>query len=131
MGTYTGKNTLVQVGDTPVTVGKVKSISLNGEVEVQEDEYLGVAGVDIAVGNEKWDSSITVHHDPEDPGQQALTLGATVDITLFPQGNSTGKTKIEYSAIVTSDPLTIEPNAKVEKALPLKVQGVPTKTTIV
>lgn len=129
MGTYTGKNAVVEAGATPVTVGKVKSISYNGSVETQEDEYLGEAGVDVTVGNERWEGSITYHHDASDTGQQELTLGATVAIIVYPEGKGSSKPQVDFNAIITEDPNSLEPNAKVEKTVAFKIQGIPVKST--
>lgn len=129
MSTYTGKNAIVQAGTPLVTVGKVRSVSWNGSVEVQEDEYLGEPGFDSAVGNERWEGSITYHHDPTDDGQQELVLGATVDITVYPQGQGTGLAQIDFEAIITEDPNTLEPSTKVEKTVAFKIQGVPAKSS--
>lgn len=128
MSTYNGKDAIVQVGDPASTVGKVRSVSYNGTVEVQEDEYLGEAGFDTAVGNQRWEGSITIHHDPDDAGQAKLKLGETVTFTVFPRGQGTGKPQEVFEAIITGNPNTLEPASKVEKQIPFRIQGIPTES---
>jgi hypothetical protein len=130
MGTYTGKKTIVKMEESGVAIGKVKSVTLDGTVEVIEDEYIGEDGKDVTTGNQTWESSITYHHDPEDAGQKELILGELVDISIYPQGNVNGRPKLTFKAIVTANPNTFESGAKVEKVIPLKVRGIPAETTI-
>lgn len=125
MATYTGKNARAGIGPDPTIIGKVKEVQLNGTVETQEDEYIGEPGKDVSAGNEAWTSSITFHEDPDDAGQQLLILGATVDMTVYPRGNTVGLPRRTYQAIVTADPMTLNPSSKVEKTVPLAVIGVP------
>lgn len=128
MATWNGNNARVEAGGN--AVGKLKTVTLDKEVETQEDEYLGVDGVDVTVGSTKYTSSITYHDDPDDAGQAALVLGEEISVTLYPAGNITGKKQTTYTAIPTADPMTLEKNSKVEKTVPLKVVGVPTEVTI-
>lgn len=130
MSTYNGKNAIVQAGDPALTVGKVRSISINASVEVQEDQYLGEAGFDVTVGNATYEGSITYHHDPEDTGQAKLVLGETVKLTIYPQGNVVGKQKKEVTVIITEDPFTLEPATKVEKQVAFRVQGAPVDSVV-
>jgi len=129
MSTYTGKDAIVEAGSTPTTVGKVKSLSYNGSVEVLTDKYLGEAGEDNAVGSQSWEGSITYHHDPDDNGQAELVLGALVDVTVYPQGMGTGNEQVDFTCIITQDPTTLEPSTKVEKQVSFRINGVPVKTT--
>lgn len=130
MSTYNGKNAIVEAGDPAVRVGKVRSISINASVEVQEDQYLGEEGYDVTVGNATYEGSITYHHDPEDAGQNKLQLGETVKLTVYPQGNVVGKEKREVTVIITEDPFTLEPSTKVEKQVSFRVQGAPVKSLV-
>lgn len=123
MPTYTGKDAIVKIGAN--TVGKVKSISWNGSVETQEDEYLGEAGAETSVGGEKWEGTITYHHNPDDVGQQEITLGGQKTISILPVGAAVGKRSVDMTVIFTSDPNSLEKNTKAEKAVNFKVQGIP------
>ena len=128
MSTYDGKNTRIEVGSN--AVGKVKSVTYTETVSVMSDEYLGVDGEEHTIGSTTYTASVTLHHDPSDAGQSAMTLGESISVTIYPEGNTTGKEQITFSAIPTEDPRTFEKGSKVEKTIPLKIAGTPTKTTV-
>jgi hypothetical protein len=91
MATHWGYEGLVRVGAS--TVAEVTEFEFTQSVAIVEDTSMGdpwkthIAGS----GIKEWSGSLTCHWDETDTnGQEALSLGASVTLNLYPEGNQSG-----------------------------------------
>jgi len=134
MSVYTGVEAVVTAvkkgsSDTPVLILKRKKIEWNGSKEFTTENYQGEPGAQNAAGAITYEGSITVHHDPDDLGQQLLKESfddnEELTIVVMPVGAATGKRSVTFDAFVTDDPNNLELEANVEKTMGLKINGIP------
>ena len=90
---------LVKIGST--TIGELRSYSLSESVGTIEDTTLGDAAKTYKAGQTTFSGSCEMFFDESDAGQNAVTIGATVVLNLFPEGADSGDYFASGSAIVT------------------------------
>ena len=99
MGTHHGKAGSVKIGTDAVL--EVTQFTLKEEADLAEVTVMGDASKTYLVGTKGWDGSISCFWDETDStGQEALTVGATVALKLYPEGSGTGAKYYYGNAIV-------------------------------
>lgn len=107
MTTRVGKDGIVRIGATPVTIAETREWQLETTGETTDSTTMNTAtsngGWRTKVATLKmWSGSITCFWDPTDTtGQQVLDAGVTVALKLYPEGNTTGDIFFSGDAIVT------------------------------
>jgi predicted secreted protein len=107
MATRVGKDGIVRIGSTPVTIAETREWQLETTGETTDSSSMNTVtsngGWRTKVATLKtWAGSITCFWDPTDTtGQQALDAGVSVDLKLYPEGNTTGDAFFSGTAIVT------------------------------
>lgn len=85
MATFNGNDGLVKVGSN--TVAEVRSFTLNTNLELIDDTAMGDSWRTKIAGLKNWDGTIECHWDDTDStGQEAMTIGASVELHLLPEG---------------------------------------------
>lgn len=102
MATYHGKDGKVLIGANQV--GEVIEFTHNEAAEVADDTAKGDAWNSHLVGHKSADGSVACLFDHDDTnGQAAMTIGASVNLKLYPVGDDTGDKEIDCtSATITS-----------------------------
>lgn len=103
MAKYHGNDGVVEIG-TSNALAEVQTWSYDEEdVNVEDASAMGdAAEVPVPSGCKRGSGSIECYWDDDDAdGQDALAVGDTVTLTLYPGGNDTGKTKYSGSVVVT------------------------------
>ena len=98
--TYSGNDGKVKVGST--AVGEVMSFTVNQNMEPIDDTSMGDSWRSHLTGLKTWDGSVEVRWDPDDGGQSALTVGASVTLNLLPEGDAAGDVELSGTASITS-----------------------------
>ena len=100
MATYIGKNGVVKIGST--TIAEVKSFTLQQQAATVDSTAMGDDWNKHQVTQKNWSGSLACHFDPTDTtGQEALTLGALVNLVLLPQGSGSGNYELSGTAFIT------------------------------
>ena len=101
MASTSGYNGKVKVGAN--TVGEVMSFTVNENMEPIDTTVMGTAGSwrTHLAGLKTWDGTIEVRFDDADSGQDALDIGASVTLELYPEGDGSGDYKLSGTASVT------------------------------
>ncbi len=125
MTTYTGDEGLVKTGTNPIA--EVTQFSLNGAVTLHDKTAMGTNGKQYQPGKiQDWSGSLTYRHDPDDTGQQEITLGAELTLELYPTGEVDGAEMITVAAVVENFPTDVAMDSLSEKQINFKVNGRPT-----
>ena len=99
MANHRGSDGTVHVGSD--AIGEIRSWSLESTADTIEDSVMGDSARTYQVGLASWSASVDAYWDDDDPAQTALTAGASISLTLYPEGTSAG-TKYTGTALVTS-----------------------------
>lgn len=95
-----GKNGVVRVGSN--SVAKVREFKVEETAETADSSAMGDTYRDHEVGLKSWSGSLSCWLDASDTtGQGALTAGATVALSLQPEGNTSGDIKYSGNATIT------------------------------
>lgn len=129
MATVSGNNGEVKIGTS--LVAEVKSFDITETDNIIEDTAMGDTSKTYVSGLNEASGSITCHFDRTDTsGQEAMTVGASVTLNLYPEGDSTGKREISASALITSVGVSETINDIVERSFGFTVTGAVTHGTV-
>jgi hypothetical protein len=129
MGTHHGKDGVVKVGAN--AVAEVQEFSVEESVETADDTAMGDASEQHLVGITSWNGSMRCHWSETDTnGQQALTIGASVTLNLYPEGAGAGATYKTGTATITRVGLAASRNGIVTRDFSFKGNGALSETTV-
>lgn len=123
-----GQNGYAEVGG--VEIGERVSFDLEITSAELDATVQGLDWTAVVGGQKSASGSIEVLYDPTDAGQNALVVGSTVALTLFPGGESSGLKKLEGNFLVTSVSTPVPSNDLVKRTYQVKNDGAVTETTI-
>ncbi len=91
MAVHHGKLGKVKIGTTN-TVAEVTKFSISESVSTADATSMGDTAETHTVGIPSWSGKIEANYDPADTnGQVALTIGASLTLGLYTEGDGTGK----------------------------------------
>lgn len=129
MATVSGNNGDVYIGSDQVA--EVKSFDITETDNVIESTSMGDASKTFEAGLKEASGTITCHFDKADStGQEAMTVGASVSLKLYPEGNSTGNREISFTAQITSVGVSEAINEIVERSFGFTADGDVTHGTV-
>ena len=102
MATHWGNEGQVKLGAN--TVAEVMEFEFTETVQPIDDTAMGDAYKTHIGGSgiKEWSGSMTCHWDETDTnGQQAMTVGASVTLNLYPEGSTSGDTYWSGTASIT------------------------------
>lgn len=100
MATHIGNEGTVAIGAN--TIAEVASWSFTETLEMAEAPALGDTYIKRIAGLKDSSGSITCFWDETDSnGQEAMTVGATVVLNLYPEGATTGDVYFTGNALIT------------------------------
>jgi predicted secreted protein len=99
MATHTGSEGTIKIGST--VLGELRSYTLEQTSDTIEDTSMGDAVRTYKVGLKGSSGSASVFFDEADAGQLLCTVGSSITLNLFPEGNQTGDKFYAVDAIVT------------------------------
>lgn len=131
MGTHHGKDGVVKVGSN--AVAEVDNWSVTESAAVADDTSMGdtwkthVSGKTI----NSWNGSLTCHWDESDTnGQEALDIGASVTLNLYPEGAGTGADYRTGTATITQVGLTVTKDGVTQRSFNFEGNGALTQSTV-
>lgn len=129
MGTHHGKNGVVKVGSN--AVAEVDRWSLQESVETSDDTAQGDAAKTHLAGIPGWSGDLMCHWDETDAnGQEALTIGASVTLNLYPEGTGAGAAYSTGTGTITNITREVTKNGTVSRSFTFEGNGVLTHTTV-
>jgi hypothetical protein len=129
MATHHGNGGVVRVGAN--SVAEVQQWSLTERVDIAEDHSMGDAWKTHLTGVKSWDGSVQCWFDETDTnGQQALTVGASVTLNLYPEGTGSGATYKTGTITITEITLDDAKDGIVTRAFNFVGNGALTETTV-
>lgn len=129
MATHTGSEGTVKVGSN--AIAEVRSFSIEETADTLEDTTMGDTARTYKSSLTSFSGSIDVLWDETDStGQGALTIGASVTLNLYPEGDATGDTYLTGSAIVTSRSISSSHDGLVEMSISVQGSGALSTTTV-
>ena len=102
MATFIGKDGVIRSGAN--AVGETTEWSVDSSAEPVEDTALGDEWKTFKGGSDiekTWTFSLTSHWDDTDTnGQEAMTVGASISLELYPEGTTASNAKLTGTAII-------------------------------
>ena len=130
MANHKGSEGSVYVG--AVAVGELKSWSISVSANTIDDSVLTDVWSTKQAGQNSWSGSCECFWDELDTtGQGALTIGASVTMNFYPEGNTTGDVYFTGSAIVTSIERSTSIDEMVSVSFSFDGNGILTQSTAV
>lgn len=100
MATHKGSEGAVYVGAN--AIAEIKSWSLEESADTLETTTMGDTERTFVPSLTQWSGGCEAYWDETDTtGQGALTIGASVTLNLYPEGNTSGDTYFSGTALVT------------------------------
>lgn len=129
MATVNGDGGVVEVGGN--AVASITSFSLEVQGDTIDSTVMGTQARTFVSSKTQWQGTLECYWDPDDStGQEALTIGAEVSLSLEPEGNATsGDTYYTGTAIVTGIDIGVPQDGMVTRSI--SFQGTAALTTAV
>ena len=99
MSVHHGKDGVVKQGSN--TIASVTSWKMSRKAATADKSALGDTYESHIIGLLSGDGSVDCLLDPSDTAQEALTIGASVTLNLYPQGTTTGLKYLTFTASIT------------------------------
>lgn len=130
MANHHGSEGAVYVGSN--AVAELNDFSVNESAEFAEDTNLSdTAKTFNATAITSWSGSANAFWDETDTtGQEALTVGASVTLNLYFEGNGTGATYATGTGLVTEVGVSSQKGGIVERSFGFQGTGALTWTTV-
>ena len=129
MATHTGSEGTVKVGAN--AIAEIRSFSLEESADTLEDTTMGDTARTYKSSLTTFTGSVDVFWDETDTaGQGALTIGASVTLNVYPEGDTAGDTYYSGSAIVTGITRSSSFDGLVEASITVQGSGALTATTV-
>lgn len=129
MARFKGKDGAIEVGGTPV--GEVESFDVEFTINEIDANVMGSDWTDVVGGQKSVSGSLSVLTDNGDAQQTSLVEGATVALTLFPIGDTTGLIELAGNAMITSVSFSTSVGDLVKTSINFRNQGAWTNGTVV
>lgn len=129
MATHAGSEGIVKVGAN--TVAEVRSYSIEESADTLEDTSMGDSARTYLSSLTTWSGSVDVFWDETDTtGQGALTVGSSITLNVYPEGDTVGDTYYTGSCIVTGVSKSGSFDGMVEASISVQGTGALTSTTV-
>ena len=129
MATHAGSEGTVKVGSD--AIAEIRSFSLEETADTLEDTTMGDTARTYKSSLTTFTGSVDVFWDETDTaGQGALTIGASVTLNVYPEGDTAGDTYYSGSAIVTGITRSSSFDGLVEASITVQGSGALTATTV-
>lgn len=124
-----GSSGLIKVGSS--TVAEVKSYSIDETADTIESTSMGDAAKTFESSLTSFSGSVECHWDDADTtGQVAMSIGSTITLNLYPEGDTAGDTYYSGSAVITGKTVSGSHDGLVEASISFQGSGALTITTV-
>ena len=128
MATHKGSEGVVKVGSN--TVAEVRDWSITISADTVEDTSMGDSFRSYVAGLGSYTASVECFYDETDAAQNALDVGSSLTLELYPEGADAGDTYFTGTVIVTGKSVTSTFDGMVEVAFTATGTGGITETTV-
>ena len=128
MATHAGSEGLVKVGGN--TLAEVRSFTLDITGDVIEDTSMGDSFRSYVAGLGSYTASVECFFDETDAAQNALDVGSSLTLELYPEGAASGDTYFTGTVIVTGKSVNSSFDGMVEVSVTATGTGGITETTV-
>lgn len=129
MATHAGSEGTVKVGSD--AIAEIRSFSLEETADTLEDTTMGDTARTYKSSLTTFTGSVDVFWDETDTaGQGALSIGASVTLNVYPEGDTAGDTYYTGSAIVTGVTRSSSFDGLVEASITVQGSGALTASTV-
>jgi predicted secreted protein len=129
MASHIGRDGIVKVGTA--TVAEVKSFSIEESADTVETTKMTDTARTHAITLTSFSGSLDCFWDETDTtGQGALTIGASVTLALYPEGEVAGDTYYSGTALVTGVSRSASFDGMVEASISVQGTGALTASTV-
>ena len=129
MATHAGSEGTVKVGSN--AIAEIRSFSLEETADTLEDTTMGDTARTYKSSLRTFTGSVDVFWDETDTsGQGALTIGASVTLNVYPEGDASGDTYYSGAAIVTGITRSSSFDGLVEASITVQGSGALTASTV-
>lgn len=130
MATHTGSEGTVKVGSN--AIAEIRSFSIEETADTLDDTTMGTIARTYKSSLTTFTGTIDVLWDETDAtGQGALTIGASVTLNLYPEGDTSGDVYLTGEAIVTGRSVNSTFDGLVEMSISVQGNGALSQTTVV
>ena len=129
MATHTGSEGTVKVGSN--AIAEIRSFSIEETADTLDDTTMGTIARTYKSSLTTFTGTIDVLWDETDAtGQGALTIGASVTLNLYPEGDTSGDVYLTGAAIVTGRSVNSTFDGLVEMSISVQGNGALSQTTV-
>ncbi len=128
MATHAGSEGLVKVGGN--TLAEVRSFTLDITGDVIEDTSMGDSFRSYVAGLGSFTASVECFFDETDTAQNALDVGSSLTLELYPEGATSGDTYFTGTVIVTGKSVNSSFDGMVEVSFTATGTGGITETQV-
>ena len=122
-----GKDGVIKQGSN--TIASVTSWKMSEKAATADKSALGDTYESHVIGLLSGDGSIDCLLDPADTAQQALTVGASVTLNLYPQGTTATNKYLTFTATVTGIDFSGSITEPSKRSFSFKANGTITENT--
>lgn len=129
MSVTKGSSGLIKVGSS--TVAEVKSYSIDETADTIESTSMGDSAKTFESSLTSFSGSVECYLDDTDTtGQVAMSIGSTITLNLYPEGDTAGDTYYSGSAVITGKTVSGSHDGLVEASISFQGSGALTITTV-
>ena len=128
MANHIGQEGVIRIGATNL-LSELRSWELQETSDTIEDTVLSDLSRTYQTGLKSWSGSATCFWDELDPAQISLTVGVSITLNMYPEGNQTGDVFYTGTALVTSYTFSAQTGGMVEAQFSFTGTGALTKST--
>ena len=128
MATHTGSEGVVKIGT--FTMAETRSYTLTETGDTIENSVMGDSYRTYAAGMKTFTGSIVCYWDETESAQGALTVGASVTLNLYPEGNASTDKYYTGTVLVTSIERSAAFDGMVEATFSFQGTGTLTESTV-
>lgn len=129
MANHVGNEGTVKVGSN--AIGEIKSFEITEEIGTVDDTVMGDTWETHKTIQKNWSGSVSVLWDEADTqGQAACTVGASITLNCYPEGDGAGDSYLTGTASIISRQIQSSHNGLVEMTIQFKGNGALSLTTV-
>lgn len=103
------------------TVAQIRSFSVEETIDTVDASAMGGTSRLYKTGLQDWSATIECFWDETDTnGQEAMTIGATVTLNLYPEGSTTGDRYATMSGLIESVSVAVSADDIVSRTFAVK-----------
>ena len=121
MATHHGKEGVVTIGGT--TLGNATGFTVDTTHDVVEDTALGDSMKSFLAGRGTFTASIDMNFDETDSGQEALDVGTSATLELYPEGADSGDKYYSGTGIVTGASIAVTLDGIISRTFNFQISG--------